>query len=67
MRYRRLPPGAVLWVFVTALVVGQGILQVAVEQHEADGPAAWPLSAQYDASEQVRGQSTIFTQPGERP
>lgn len=62
MRYRRLPPGAVLWVFVTALVFGQGVLQVAVEQYEADGPAAWSVSAQYDTSEQVRDQWTIVIQ-----
>lgn len=67
MRYRRLPPVVVLKVIVTALVVGQCALQTAAEQHEAGGPAARSVSARLDMSGQVRDQSSIFTQPGERP
>lgn len=67
MRYRRFPPVAVVKVILTVLVFGQSLLQAAAEQHEARGPANWSVSGQYDASEQVRDQSTIFTQPGEKP
>jgi hypothetical protein len=68
VRYRRLPPAAVVGVILTVLVYGQGLLQAAAAgQHEAGGPAGWSVSAAARASEEVRDLSTIFTQPGERP
>jgi hypothetical protein len=66
VRYRTIPPAVAVTAILTALVLGHGAIQAA-EHHEIGGAADWSLSVRYDAAELVRDQSTIFTQPGERP
>jgi hypothetical protein len=50
----------------TVLFVGQATLHTAVELREATDSTDWGMSVQYNAPEQARDQSGIFTQQGER-
>jgi hypothetical protein len=67
VRYRRLSPFVVIRVVATALFFGQAALHAAVDLRAAADSSNWGMSVQYNASEQVRDQSGIFTQPAGRP